>query len=73
MTAASAKWYGWHVMLIRGRWGFELKAAMSVVGRMRDVTPGKWASKKDGREVGFCDRLAKCAEGRKRVHVKEPS
>lgn len=40
---------------------------------MRLVTPGKCLSKKAGRVEGEADREEKCAEGRKSVHVNEPS
>lgn len=46
---------------------------MRAVGGIRDVTPGKWVLKKDGTEPGCDSRREKCEEGRKRVHVKDPS
>ena len=42
-------------------------------GWMKDVTPGKLASKKLGRDDGSFSRVVKCEDGRKRVHVNEPS
>ncbi len=59
--------------LIRGRWGFVLKEEMRDGGGMREVTPGKWVSKKRGRSLGSASRAEKNAEGRKSVQVKEPS
>ncbi len=46
---------------------------ISSVGGMMDVTPGKLVSKKVGRDEGSDSRVLKREEGRKRVHVKEPS
>ena len=60
-------------MLISGKWGFVVKEAMRSEGGMREVTPGKLMSKKDGTEVGSSSSRAKCDEGRKSVQVKEPS
>lgn len=50
-----------------------MKEAIREEGGMWDVTPGKCVSKKVGRVVGEAERVVKCEEGRKRVHVKEPS
>ena len=60
-------------MLMRGRWGFDLKELIREVGWMRVVTPGKWVSKKVGMVEGSVSRVERCEEGRKSVHVKEPS
>lgn len=60
-------------MLMRGRWGFDLKEWIREVGGMRVVTPGKWVLKKVGMVEGSFSRVVRCEEGRKRVHVKEPS
>jgi hypothetical protein len=46
---------------------------MRLVGGIRDVTPGKWVLKKVGTLLGSGSRREKCEEGRKRVHVKDPS
>jgi hypothetical protein len=40
---------------------------------MREVTPGKLVSKKDGIELGSFSSVAKLWDGRKSVQVKEPS
>ncbi len=56
-----------------GRCGFEEKEEMSVCGEIRLVTPGKWVSKKAGTVEGLHSRVEMWAEGRKRVHVKDPS
>lgn len=60
-------------MLIKGRCGFVIKEEMSAGDGMRAVTPGKWRSKKSGREVGSSSREVNCAEGMNRVHVNDPS
>lgn len=60
-------------MLMRGRWGFDLKELIREAGEMRAVTPGKWVSKKVGMVEGSVSSVERCEEGRKRVHVKEPS
>ena len=67
------KWWGLHLMDINGRWGLCVKEEIREEGLMKDVTPGKCVSKKEGRECGSDSRMEKCEEGRKRVHVKEPS
>lgn len=46
---------------------------MSDKGWMREVTPGKWVLKKKRMELGSFSKSVKCAEGRKRVQVKDPS
>lgn len=51
-----------------------MKESISEDGGIRSVTPGKWVSKNWGRSVeGDVERWEKCAEGRKSVHVNEPS
>ena len=42
-------------------------------GGMRAVTPGKCLSKNSGRREVLFSKQVKCDEGRKSVHVKEPS
>lgn len=73
MTTESATWCGSHLMLMSGRWGLLSNEVIRVEGSMREETPGKWASKKAGTELRSDSRAAKCPEGRKRVHVKQPS
>ena len=60
-------------MEIKGRCGFCVNDWMRLVGRIRFVTPGKWVLKKEGTVLGSDSRVEKCEEGRKRVHVKDPS
>lgn len=61
-------------MEMSGRWGFVVNDSISDVGGMWFVTPGKWVSKNSGSKVvGDVERCAKCADGRKRVHVNDPS
>lgn len=50
-----------------------MKDEMREEGLIRDVMPGKCVSKKEGRECGLDSRVEKCAEGRNKVHVNEPS
>lgn len=50
-----------------------MKEVMSECSGMRDVTPGKWVLKNERRDEGSFSRVVKWEEGRKRVHVKEPS
>lgn len=58
---------------MRGRWGFEVKDEMSFAGEMSEVTPGKCVSKKVGTEEGLLSKVDMWEEGRKSVHVKDPS
>ena len=50
-----------------------MKEVMRSEGWMREVTPGKLVLKKDGTELGSFSRAMKCVDGRKSVHVNEPS
>ena len=50
-----------------------MKEWIREVGGMRVVTPGKWVLKKVEMVEGSFSRVVRCEEGRKRVHVKEPS
>lgn len=45
----------------------------SASGSITEVTPGKCLSKNVGTVVGSPSSCSNRAEGRKRVHVKEPS
>jgi hypothetical protein len=73
ITADEVKWKGEHFMLIKGRWGFDVKEVIKSEGEMREVTPGKWVLKKVGMVDGVAARLEKREEGMKSVQVKEPS
>lgn len=46
---------------------------MRFEGEIREVTPGKWVSKNEGSDEGLFSRVAKWADGRKSVQVKDPS
>jgi hypothetical protein len=50
-----------------------LKDEIRSEGGIREVTPGKWVSKNEGREEGLFSRSEKWADGRKSVQVKDPS
>ncbi len=51
----------------------DVKDLISSGPAIRVVTPGKWVSKKVGREEGSASRVEKCEEGMNSVQVKEPS
>lgn len=42
-------------------------------GEIREVTPGKFMSKKLGTDMGSSSSMLKCLEGKKSVQVKDPS
>lgn len=59
ITTEEEKWWGWHFMLIRGRWGLVLKEWIRSGGGIRVVTPGKWVLKNSGMVVGSASRWEK--------------
>lgn len=50
-----------------------MKDAIRFCGVINEVTPGNWSSKNCGTRFGSSSSEAKCEEGRKRVHVNDPS
>lgn len=73
MTPELEKWCGWHLMLIRGRWGLLLNEDIRSEGWIREVTPGKCLSKKMGTESGSFSKAEKWPASKKRVQVNDPS
>jgi hypothetical protein len=73
MTTEAAQWYGLHLMLMRGRWGFCWNCKIKSCGSMREVTPGNWSLKKDGTMLGISSSFPNTVLGAKRVQVKDPS
>lgn len=61
-------------MEIKGRCGLLVKESIRADSVIREgTTPGKLVLKNAGRLEEEAPRVAKCEEGRKRVHVNEPS
>src|SRR4051812_13691427 len=74
ITALLEKWYGVHLMEIKGRCGFVTNCAVISSAEMRSgMTPGKWMLKTSAMEEGLEVRESKSADGMNRVEVNDLS
>lgn len=74
MTTEDLKWYGVHLMDIKGRCGFELNWFRRACGVMRSgKTPGKFLMKKVSSVVGLEERWVKREGGANKVQVNDLS